>query len=41
LTGVPVDTYDEVFKVCFGDVKKEVVEHVWSDVLTEEEVPAN
>ncbi|KAI8874839.1 ATP-dependent protease La, partial [Backusella circina FSU 941] len=41
LTGVPLDTYDDVFKVCFGGVKKEDVEDVWSDVLTEEEVPAN
>ncbi|OAC98686.1 hypothetical protein MUCCIDRAFT_154259 [Mucor lusitanicus CBS 277.49] len=37
LTGVPCDTYKDVYDVVFGDIKKEEVENVWSDVLKEEE----
>lgn len=37
LTGVPCDTYKDVYEVVFGDVKKEEVENVWSDVLFEED----
>lgn len=37
LTGVPCDTYKDVYDVVFGDVKKEEAENVWSNVLTEEE----
>jgi Lon-like ATP-dependent protease len=37
LTGVPCDTYKDVYDVVFSDVKKEDAENVWSDVLTEEE----
>ncbi|GAN11118.1 ATP-dependent protease La [Mucor ambiguus] len=37
LTGVPCDTYKDVYDVVFGDVQKEEVENVWSEVLKEEE----
>ena len=37
LIGVPCDTYKDVYEVVFGDVKKEEVENVWSDVLFEED----
>ncbi|KAI8977519.1 Lon protease C-terminal proteolytic domain-containing protein [Mycotypha africana] len=40
LTGIPCDTYKDVFKVCFGDIKKEEAENVWSSVLTEEATSA-
>ncbi|KAI9317625.1 ATP-dependent protease La [Dichotomocladium elegans] len=33
MTGIPVDYYDDVFKVCFPDVSKDVAEKVWADVL--------
>lgn len=37
LTGVPCDTYKDVYEVVFGDIKKEEVENVWSNVLFEED----
>ncbi|KAG0188860.1 ATP-dependent Lon protease pim1 [Apophysomyces sp. BC1034] len=37
MTGVPVDHYDDVFKVCFGDVSKADAENIWSEALAEEE----
>lgn len=37
MTGIPVEYYDDVYKVCFPDVSREVAENVWADVLKEEE----
>ncbi|KAI7860768.1 ATP-dependent protease La [Circinella umbellata] len=37
MTGVPVEYYEDVYKVCFPDVSKEIAENVWADVLKEEE----
>lgn len=37
LTGVPCDTYKDVYDVVFGDVNKDEAENVWSNVLVEEE----
>ncbi|KAI8378739.1 ATP-dependent protease La [Choanephora cucurbitarum] len=37
LTGVPCDTYKDVYDVVFKDVKQEEAEHVWGDLLKEEE----
>jgi Lon-like ATP-dependent protease len=37
LTGVPCDTYKDVYDVVFGDVNKDEAENVWSTVLPEEE----
>lgn len=39
MTGIPVEYYDDVFKVCFGDISKEEAENVWADVLVDEEKP--
>lgn len=36
INGIPVEYYDDVFKVCFGDIKAEEVNNVWKDVLREE-----
>ncbi|KAI9245732.1 ATP-dependent protease La [Helicostylum pulchrum] len=40
LTGVPCDTYKDVYDVVFGDVKKEEAENVWGTLLNEEEETA-
>ncbi|KAI7894783.1 ATP-dependent protease La [Mucor mucedo] len=40
LTGVPCDTYKDVYDVVFGDVKKDEAENVWGDLLTEKEEAA-
>ncbi|KAI8145701.1 ATP-dependent protease La [Fennellomyces sp. T-0311] len=37
MTGIPVEYYDDVFKVVFPDVSKEQAENVWADVLKPEE----
>ncbi|CAO3641617.1 unnamed protein product [Cunninghamella blakesleeana] len=37
MTGIPVDTYDDVFKVCFDHVTKEQAENVWAEVLKEDD----
>lgn len=37
MTGIPVDTYDDVFKVCFDHVTKEQAENVWADILKEDD----
>ncbi|CAO3637127.1 unnamed protein product [Cunninghamella echinulata] len=37
MTGIPVDTYDDVFKVCFDSISKDQVENVWADILKEED----
>ncbi|KAL0094519.1 ATP-dependent protease La [Phycomyces blakesleeanus] len=37
ITGIPVDYYSDVFKVCFGDVEKEEVERLWQKELAEDE----
>lgn len=37
LTGVPCDTYKDVYDVVFGDVQKDQAENVWGDLLTEKE----
>ncbi|KAI7899514.1 ATP-dependent protease La [Cokeromyces recurvatus] len=37
LTGIPCDTYKDVYNAVFKDVKKEEAENVWKDVLTEKE----
>lgn len=37
LTGVPCDTYKDVYEVVFGDVNNEEANNVWSSVLVEEE----
>ncbi|ORX57003.1 ATP-dependent protease La [Hesseltinella vesiculosa] len=36
MTGIAVDTYDDVFKVVFADVTKDQAEHIWDDKLKEE-----
>lgn len=36
MTGIPCDTYQDVFKVIFPDVTKDQVNNLWSDVLKEE-----
>lgn len=38
ITGIPVDTYDDVFKICFPDVTKEEAERVWEKELPPEEM---
>lgn len=38
IKGIPVDTYDDVFKICFGHVTKEQVEQVWAKALPESEM---
>ncbi|KAG2238019.1 hypothetical protein INT48_002582 [Thamnidium elegans] len=40
LTGVPCDTYKDVYDVVFDDVKKEEAENVWGTLLNEEEETA-
>ncbi|KAI9480864.1 MAG: ATP-dependent protease La [Benjaminiella poitrasii] len=37
LTGIPCDTYKDVYNVVFKNVDKEEAENVWKDVLTEKE----
>ncbi|KAI8328141.1 ATP-dependent protease La [Chlamydoabsidia padenii] len=37
MTGIPVDTYDDVFKVCFDSVTKDQAENVWQNILKEED----
>ncbi|KAI8078735.1 ATP-dependent protease La [Halteromyces radiatus] len=37
MTGIPVDTYDDVFKVCFDSISKEQAENVWKDILKDDE----
>lgn len=38
MTGIPVDTYDEVFKICFGDLDKQHAETAWLHQLPEEDM---
>lgn len=33
MNGVPVDYYDDVFKICFGDVAQEEAENAWAEAL--------
>ncbi|KAI8992637.1 ATP-dependent protease La [Pilobolus umbonatus] len=40
LTGVPCDTYQDVYNIVFKDVKHDEAELVWSDVLKEEPTKA-
>ncbi|KAI9498574.1 Lon protease C-terminal proteolytic domain-containing protein [Zychaea mexicana] len=36
MTGIPVEYYEDVFKVCFPDVSKDKAENVWAHVLKPE-----
>ncbi|KAJ2963605.1 hypothetical protein NQZ79_g1393 [Umbelopsis isabellina] len=36
MTGIPVDHYDEVFKICFEGLKADEAESVWTDKLKED-----
>lgn len=36
MTGIPCDTYQDVYNVVFPNVTKEEAENVWKDVLIEE-----
>ncbi|KAI8064429.1 ATP-dependent protease La [Gongronella butleri] len=38
MTGIAVDTYDDVFKICFKDVVKEKANHLWEEQLKEDEI---
>lgn len=38
IKGIPVDTYHDVFKICFGHVTKEQAEQVWAKALPESEM---
>ncbi|KAI9497838.1 ATP-dependent protease La [Zychaea mexicana] len=38
ITGIPVDTYDDVFKICFKNVSKVEAENVWENALPEAEM---
>lgn len=33
MNGLPVDYYDDVFKICFGDVTQEEAENAWAESL--------
>ncbi|KAG2172941.1 hypothetical protein INT44_004682 [Umbelopsis vinacea] len=37
MTGVPVDHYDDVFKICFDGIDPQQAENVWADKLKEVE----
>ncbi|KAG1495392.1 hypothetical protein G6F47_008105 [Rhizopus delemar] len=41
MTGIPCDTYQDVFKVIFPDVTEDQVNNLWSDVLKEENEKSN
>ncbi|KAI9257181.1 ATP-dependent protease La [Phascolomyces articulosus] len=41
MTGIPVEYYEDVYKVCFPDVSKEDAENVWADVLKPEETSSS
>ncbi|ORZ20678.1 ATP-dependent protease La [Absidia repens] len=36
MTGIPVDYYDDVFKICFDTISKDQANNVWNDILTED-----
>lgn len=38
ISGIPVDTFEDVYKICFPNVNKEEAEHAWDAVLPEEEM---
>lgn len=38
ISGIPVDTFEDVYKICFNNVDKDEAEHVWDSVLPEEEM---
>ncbi|KAI7881016.1 ATP-dependent protease La [Lichtheimia hyalospora FSU 10163] len=38
ISGTPVDTFEDVYKICFGDVNKDKAEHAWDSELPEEEM---
>lgn len=38
LTGIPCDTYQDVYNVVFPDITKEEASNVWKDVLIEESI---
>ncbi|CAO3589860.1 unnamed protein product [Absidia cylindrospora] len=37
MTGIPVDYYDDVFKICFDSITKDQANDVWKDVLVEKD----
>ncbi|KAI8384637.1 ATP-dependent protease La [Radiomyces spectabilis] len=37
MTGIPINYYDEIFKICFGDVDQKEANALWSDMLKEDD----
>ncbi|KAI8336704.1 ATP-dependent protease La [Chlamydoabsidia padenii] len=37
MTGIPVDTYDDVFKICFDSINKDQAENVWKGIIKDDD----